>query len=234
MNTFIATARHEDKLILSEEESWHCSRVLRMKPGEGIRVIDGKGAAWLADLLTVNDKACVAEIRSEENTIKRNYSLHIAIAPTKNMDRTEWFAEKATELGVDEISFFICKNSERKVIKTDRIRKICESAVKQSMQATLPLVHDAVSFSVFLNSIKNFSGKRLIAHCEETKKADIQGEVQNAGRVLILIGPEGDFSADEIKTTLENGFIPVTLGETRLRTETAGVYAAAVLRTLTR
>jgi 16S rRNA (uracil1498-N3)-methyltransferase len=202
-----------------------------MKVGERIRVIDGKGRGWEAALSLVNEKETLAELISAiDFGAQKKYSLHIAIAPTKNMDRIEWFAEKATELGIDEISLIICKNSERKIIKSDRIRKICESAVKQSMQAFIPQVNEAVTFEKFILSQKNSPSKKLIAHCEEQKKKPITEEISSGNNFLILVGPEGDFDEREISLALENNFIPVSLGESRLRTETAGVYAAAALR----
>jgi 16S rRNA (uracil1498-N3)-methyltransferase len=232
MNTFISDKQEADKLYFNADESWHCAKVLRMKTGEAVRVIDGKGNSWEAKLVSVHEKECVSEIIQSLPTQNRNYSLHIAIAPTKNMDRIEWFAEKATELGIDQFTFLICKNSERKIIKTDRVKKIVESAVKQSMQALVPQVGEAVNFKTFISEQRDPRTHAFIAHCEERTKQLLQDQVKGHNKFLVLIGPEGDFSTEEISLALQHKFIPVSLGESRLRTETAGVYTTALLRSI--
>ena len=233
MNTFIAHKEENGKLFFNAEESWHCAKVLRMKSGEEVRVIDGRGNAWNAKLATVNEKECVAEISEVLTSQLNEYFLHIAIAPTKNMDRIEWFAEKATELGVGRITFIICKNSERKIIKSDRIKKIVESAVKQSIRSVIPLVDEALSFRSFIEQFRNEDSENLIAHCVDGSKNLLQQSInKKQKKYLLLIGPEGDFSPDEIELALQNKFVAVSLGESRLRTETAGVYGAAVLRSI--
>ena len=222
MNIFIATV--EKKLAsLTSEESWHCAKVLRKKTGDKIQLIDGIGNFYEGVLEIVSDKKCTANLTSgpilQE---KRNYYLHLAIAPTKQIDRIEWMIEKAVEIGIDEISFISCKNSERTVIKIDRIIKIVESAVKQSLQAYLPKINDLTSFKEIINSKE--VDQKLIAHCYNEEKNDLkQMEFKNKS-TLVLIGPEGDFSMDEVDIALKNNFKAVSFGSNRLRTETAGLY----------
>ena len=222
MNIFIASV--EKKLAsLTSEESWHCAKVLRKKTGDKIQLIDGIGNFYEGVLEIVSDKKCTANLTSgpilQE---KRNYYLHLAIAPTKQIDRIEWMIEKAVEIGIDEISFISCKNSERTVIKIDRIIKIVESAVKQSLQAYLPKINDLTSFKEIINSKE--ADQKLIAHCYNEEKNDLkQMEFKNKS-TLVLIGPEGDFSMDEVDIALKNNFKAVSFGSNRLRTETAGLY----------
>lgn len=222
MNIFIATV--EQKLAtLTSEESWHCAKVLRKKTGDNVQLIDGMGNFYEGILELVSDKKCTANLTSgpilQE---KRNYYLHLAIAPTKQIDRIEWMIEKAVEIGIDEISFISCKNSERTVIKIDRIIKIVESAVKQSLQAYLPKINDLTSFKEIINSKE--VDQKLIAHCYNEEKNDLkQMEFKNKS-TLVLIGPEGDFSMDEVDIALKNNFKAVSFGSNRLRTETAGLY----------
>ncbi len=222
MNIFIATV--EQKLAtLTSEESWHCAKVLRKKTGDKIQLIDGIGNFYEGVLEIVSDKKCTANLTSgpilQE---KRNYYLHLAIAPTKQIDKIEWMIEKAVEIGIDEISFISCKNSERTVIKIDRIIKIIESAVKQSLQAYLPKINDLTSFKEIINSKE--ADQKLIAHCYNEEKNDLkQMEFKNKS-TLVLIGPEGDFSMDEVDIALKNNFKAVSFGSNRLRTETAGLY----------
>jgi 16S rRNA (uracil1498-N3)-methyltransferase len=222
MNIFIASV--EKKLAtLTSEESWHCAKVLRKKTGDNIQLIDGIGNFYEGVLEIVSDKKCTANVTSGPILQdKRNYYLHLAIAPTKQIDRIEWMIEKAVEIGIDEISFISCKNSERTVIKIDRIIKIVESAVKQSLQAYLPKINDLTSFKEIINS--RSAGQKLIAHCYNEEKNDLkQTEFKNKS-TLILIGPEGDFSMDEVDMALKNNFKAVSFGSNRLRTETAGLY----------
>lgn len=222
MNIFIAS--FEKKLAtLTSEESWHCAKVLRKKTGDKIQLIDGIGNFYEGVLEIVSDKKCTANLTSgpilQE---KRNYYFHLAIAPTKQIDRIEWMIEKAVEIGIDEISFISCKNSERTVIKIDRIIKIVESAVKQSLQAYLPKINDLTSFKEIINSKE--VDQKLIAHCYNEEKNDLkQMEFKNKS-TLVLIGPEGDFSIDEVDIALKNNFKAVSFGSNRLRTETAGLY----------
>ena len=230
MNIFIATVN--DKIgTLTSEESWHCAKVLRKKSGDSIQLIDGLGNFYEAVLEIVSDKKCTAKVTSGPILQpKRNYYLHLAIAPTKQIDRIEWMIEKAVEIGIDEISFISCQNSEITVIKTERIIKIVESAVKQSLQAYLPKVNGLVSFKEIVGSSR--AEQNFIAHCYEANKVNIKSIDFKNKTSLILIGPEGDFSRDEVDVALKNNFKELSIGINRLRTETAGLYvcqAASIL-----
>jgi 16S rRNA (uracil1498-N3)-methyltransferase len=218
---------------LNEEESKHCIRVLRLQQGDEVRLIDGKGGMYIAEISDPHPKRTILHITSsEQNYEQRNHYLHIAVAPTKNIERLEWFLEKATEIGIDEISLIICQRSERKEAKVDRLNKIITAAIKQSLKAWHPILNAPITLNQFLN--KPFDGQKFIAHCEETDKADIASQMERHGRYLVLIGPEGDFSPKEIEDALQNGFKPITLGESRLRTETAALEACFEINFLNR
>ena len=214
----------ESEIILSAEESKHATKVLRKKEGDILNFTDGKGGFYKAKITVADTRKCRLEIISSEQKEKqRNYHLHIAISPTKNMDRFEWFLEKATEIGIDEITPIICSRSERKVIKTERCNRILLSAMKQSLKFHLPKLNEAISLNDFIK--QDFEGTKYIAHCEEGNKTELK-EKKKEKRTLILIGPEGDFSPTEIEIALQNQFKEVSLGTSRLRTETAGIIAA--------
>lgn len=206
-------------------ESKHIVRVLRKKESDFLKITNGKGFLFTAKIILANDKKCLAEIIEVEQQPKHwDYYLHIAIAPTKNNDRLEWFLEKATEIGIDEITPIICSNSERKIVKTERLQKIIQSAMKQSLQMVLPKLNEPVKLNDFLKT--NFSGTLCIAHCEKNKeKKLLKKTVANSEKTIILIGPEGDFSTKEIELALQKNYIPISLGESRLRTETAALAA---------
>jgi 16S rRNA (uracil1498-N3)-methyltransferase len=213
----------QQQFTFSKEESKHIVRVLRKKEGDTLAITDGKGNLFQVEISLADHKKCVVQIKSTTQQQQHNYTLHIAIAPTKMNDRMEWFLEKTTEIGIDEITPIFCDNSERKVIKKERFEKIIQSAMKQSLQMQLPKLNDAISFKEFIS--QKHSGQLFIAHCEEQDKKALQTEVQPNQNYTILIGPEGDFSTKEIEIALKNNFTPVTLGSTRLRTETAGIVA---------
>ncbi|MDO8998937.1 MAG: 16S rRNA (uracil(1498)-N(3))-methyltransferase [Bacteroidota bacterium] len=222
MNVFIASVNDQIG-ILTSEESWHCAKVLRKKAGDEIQLIDGVGNFYQGILEIVSDKKCTAKIISGPILqAKRNYYLHLAIAPTKQIDRIEWMIEKAVEIGIDEISFISCQNSERTVIKIDRITKIIESAVKQSLQAYLPKINGLLSFKEIIVSHKG--EQNFIAHCYNTEKENIKDLDFKNKSTLILIGPEGDFSKEEVDLALKNNFKALSISENRLRTETAGLF----------
>jgi 16S rRNA (uracil1498-N3)-methyltransferase len=210
---------------LNEEESKHCSRVLRLSVGDTVFLIDGRGGLYEAEI--VNESKKHVELRITKTTEayqKRNHQLHIAIAPTKNIDRVEWFLEKATEIGIDEVTPIICERSERKIVKEDRLQKVITAAVKQSLQAYHPVLNPAITYTELLR--QQTTASKLIAHCiDDSQRHYIKDLVQPHGNYLMLIGPEGDFSPQEISYALEQGFMPVTLGATRLRTETAALAA---------
>ena len=224
MNIFYAEDLSTQQVILNKEESNHAVHVLRLRTGEAITIIDGKGTMAKAVVTNNNLKACEVQIlECYKNYEPRPYYLHIAIAPTKNIDRFEWFLEKATEIGIDEITPLLCKHSERKEIKTERLNKLIVSACKQSIKASFPILNELISFNDFIK--KDFDGIKTIAHCREGEKQSLKYSLQPKQNVLILIGPEGDFDEAEIKKSTEHKFIQISLGTSRLRTETAGLVA---------
>jgi len=216
--------------IFSKEESKHIVRVLRKKEGDTLNITNGKGYLFTVEITLADAKKCLVQINNAKQIENHNYKLHIAIAPTKMNDRIEWFLEKATEIGIDEITPIFCDNSERKVIKKERFEKIIQSAMKQSLQMQLPKLNEALSFKEFIN--QDFMGQLFIAHCEEQEKTQLQSQVTTKGNYTILVGPEGDFSINEIKLALSKNFVPVALGNTRLRTETAGIAACHTIALL--
>lgn len=214
-----------NELALDKEESRHIVKVLRMKEGDVFKITNGKGSFFSAEITNANPKGCLVKILSEEIQAPLPYHLHLAVAPTKLNDRYEWFLEKATEIGISEITPIICEHSERKIIKPERYEKILQSAMKQSLKAYLPVFNNAVSFKEFINSEMSSKGLKCIAHCEETDKKSLKSVLLPNQKITILIGPEGDFSSEEINLATKHGYIPVSLGESRLRTETAAVVA---------
>lgn len=209
---------------LPAEEAAHCLRVLRLNIGDKITLTDGKSNFYEATINAATGKRCYVSV---DKTIswEKNWGgyIHIAIAPTKNLDRIEWFAEKATEIGFDELSFLNCRYSERKIIKNERIDKILVSAMKQSIKASKPILNEIIDFKKFVT--KDFPGNKYIAHCYPGEKPFLKNIVVQDEPSLVLIGPEGDFSEEEVKLAVENGFIPISLGKSRLRTETAALVA---------
>ncbi len=209
---------------LDETESKHCVRVLRLEKGDEITLIDGRGGLFTARITDANHKRCAVEVvKSELNFGLRNFKVHIAIAPTKNIERIEWFLEKATEIGIDRITPLLCRHSERKEIKNDRLEKVMVSAMKQSLKAYLPQLDEMAKFTDLIR--QPFDGQKFIAHCEEQHRDLLKDLINPNQNYLILIGPEGDFSPEEIEMARNAGFHPVSLGDSRLRTETAGVVA---------
>ncbi|MBO5224859.1 MAG: 16S rRNA (uracil(1498)-N(3))-methyltransferase [Parabacteroides sp.] len=216
---------------LPEEEAGHCIRVLRLTEGDEILLTDGKGMFYKAAISRAHPKHCEVDIlESWQQPALWNFQLHIAVAPTKNMDRMEWFAEKATEIGIDAITCLNCRFSERKEVKPARLEKILVSAMKQSQKATLPVLTGMTDFRTFVT--QPFDGRKFIAHCEEGDKKLLKQLYQPGENVLVLIGPEGDFSPEEIELALKNGFLPISLGESRLRTETAALVACHTIHVL--
>jgi len=219
--------------FLSEEESKHAIRVLRLVADDEVQLIDGRGGLYTAQIKDAHPKRTILQITNVITGYnKRNHYLHIAVAPTKNIERLEWFLEKATEIGIDEISLIICQRSERKEAKTDRLNKIITSAIKQSLKAYHPVLNEPVAFAKFL--AKSFDGEKYIAHCEKGDKATLPSAVKKQDKYLILIGPEGDFSPNEIDEALQNGYKAITLGDSRLRTETAALEACFEINFLNR
>ncbi len=224
MHIFFKPEVQSDEQFLNEEESKHCVRVLRLKQDDIVYLVDGVGGFYYARISDPNPKKCRLFVyQSFKEYGKKNYHLSIAIAPTKNIDRFEWFLEKAAEIGIDRIIPIVCKQSEREIIKPERLIKILIEAIKQSKQAYLPELSDITRFKSLVNS--NFMGKKLIAHCNENEKNLLKNAIVPGEHVLVLIGPEGDFTREEVEIALQNGFQEVSLGSNRLRTETAGIVA---------
>ncbi len=213
---------------LDAEESRHCVKVLRLREGDAIDVADGRGTLCHCRIVSADARACVVEaIERERDFRRRPFRLHLAVAPTKNAARIEWLVEKAVEIGIDEITPVICDHSERGVQKTDRLEKIAISAMKQSLRATLPTIHPATPLATLLQ--QPFDGQRLVCYCDGDHRQTLADTYSAPNDALLLIGPEGDFSAQEIEQALQQGYAPITLGDTRLRTETAALYAVAAL-----
>ncbi|KQW98992.1 16S rRNA (uracil(1498)-N(3))-methyltransferase [Flavobacterium sp. Root420] len=206
-----------------KEESRHIIKVLRKKDSDILHVTNGLGLLFETEITLASDNKCIVQVLSIKKSPEPKFRLHLAVAPTKMNDRFEWFLEKATEIGIQEITPIICDRSERKVINLERFEKIILSAMKQSNETYLPKLNEAISFKEFIKQ-KN-EGLQLIAHCEETDKKSLKEVLKPNENVTIMIGPEGDFSDKEIALALENNFQPVMLGNTRLRTETAAVVA---------
>lgn len=228
MKLFYTPDINSETYTLNEEESKHCIKVLRLKAKDNIYLTDGKGCIYKTEILCDNPKKCSVKVIDkllEHN--KRNYYLHIAIAPTKNIERFEWFLEKATEIGIDEITPIICENSERKIIKSERLEKKITSAVKQSLNAYRPKLNQLVNFYDFLK--KDHLENKYIAHCYSDKITHLSKIYPPHEKALILIGPEGDFSLNEVKLAKENNFNEINLGNSRLRTETAGIVACNLI-----
>ncbi len=219
------------EVILSQEESFHAAQVLRMRSGDFIHLTDGLGHLFKGELLKVDSKKSLVRLVEELPLKPATTHLHIAIAPTKNIDRFEWFLEKATEMGIAEITPLMCRYSERKEIKPERLNKVIVAAAKQSHHFKFPRLNPILKFEEFINS--STSENKYIAHCESSEKNDFGKSIIGKKSSLLLIGPEGDFSEQEIQLAISNNYLPVSLGESRLRTETAGVYACAVFNALT-
>ena len=216
---------------LPQEEAGHCIRVLRMKEGDRICLTDGKGCFYDAVISAVSGKRCMVHIENaKEQAPLWNGRIHIAVAPTKLMERNEWFVEKAVEIGVDEITFLKTDHSEREVIKPERIEKIAVSAMKQSQKATLPVLNGMTTLRDLIE--RGFDGDKFIAHCEPGSKVLLQDAVVPGHDSLVLIGPEGDFSEEEVALALSHGFTSISLGPSRLRTETAALVAVHTINLL--
>ncbi|RNL56839.1 16S rRNA (uracil(1498)-N(3))-methyltransferase [Pedobacter jejuensis] len=234
MHIFYTPDITQNTYTLNEEESKHCVRVLRLPVGTIVNLVDGRGGFYTAEITSDNPKKVILFIKQVEREFhKRNHYLHIAVAPTKNIDRIEWFLEKATELGIDEITPIISHRSERRIVKEDRLNKVITSAVKQSIKAYHPKLNEAISFKEFLKI--PFDGDMLIAHCiDNEEKKYISELIVPQHKYLVLIGPEGDFTPEEVNLALKKGFKALTLGNNRLRTETAALAACFEINYLNR
>ncbi len=234
MHIFYTPDIDSDLYILSEEESKHCVRVLRLDRGDTLFLVDGRGGFYQAKIETPDPKRTALKITEVQKEYgKRNHYLHIAVAPTKNIERLEWFLEKATEIGIDEITPVICERSERKEVKTDRLNRIITAAVKQSIKAYHPRLNEPVRFKDLLQTATGTSEK-YIAHCIDSEKSMLQDKITRSSEYIVLIGPEGDFTPEEVGAALASGFQPISLGNTRLRTETAALEACFEINFLNR
>lgn len=226
---YVPEIRHVQEL--PEEEAVHAVRVLRMQPGDPMVLMDGAGTFFKAVVTSVSGKRCGFQIQEElpqERAWKGH--LHLAMAPTKNIDRTEWLVEKATEIGLDELSFLHCRWSERKVVKTERVEKILISAMKQSHKAEKPLLNGMMDFKSFIQQSR--AGQKFIAHCHTEGLPELRRVINPGEDVMVLIGPEGDFSEEEVALAEAHGFRGVSLGKSRLRTETAALVAVHIMNLL--
>jgi 16S rRNA (uracil1498-N3)-methyltransferase len=227
VNLFYQPQISEGIHYLDEEESRHCIKVLRKNAGDLIHITDGKGFFYDAVISKPDFRKCEFSIQKTIAAETRGYQIHIAIAPTKNADRIEWFVEKATEFGIDKITLIECENSERTFLKTERLRKLAVSAMKQSLKATLPIIDELISFSTFITGSKE--NNKFIAYVDSSNPVQLQGVAVKGQASVVLIGPEGDFSVGEVNEAIDAGFIKVSLGKSRLRTETAAIAACHIL-----
>lgn len=230
MHLFYTPLLTDNTVLLPEEESKHAIKVLRLTKGDFVNLVDGKGGFYKATIEQDNPKKCALRIvETVQQFGYRPFNIHIAVAPTKNIDRIEWFLEKATEIGVNQISFLLCERSERKQVNLERLEKVVISAMKQSVKAYKPTLTDIIPFKEFLKEIQ--FDRTYIAHLEEHDRTPLH-RINLLDSACVLIGPEGDFSPAEIKQAYDKGIKPVTLGNSRLRTETAALVACHTLNIL--
>ncbi|MDG1572694.1 16S rRNA (uracil(1498)-N(3))-methyltransferase [Robiginitalea sp. M366] len=215
------------QFAFNPEESRHIVKVLRKREGDVMHITNGKGDIFRAEILEANPKRCMGRIRDARRVHPKRFHLHMVVAPTKKTDRFEWFLEKATEIGVNEITPLICAHSERRALSMDRLQRVVQEAMKQSLRAYLPQLNPSQSFADFLKQPQ--PTLKFIAHCQEDEKVELKRRLAADQDVVVLIGPEGDFSPEEIQQAEDAGFLPVSLGESRLRTETAALVACTVV-----
>ena len=229
MNMFYGAPSGDGFATLTEEDSAHCIRVLRNKTGDQIFFTDGKGNYYRGSIVSADPKKCSVNIlETTPEYGKRNYSLHIAIAPTKNSDRLEWFLEKATEIGIDTITPVICQHSERRVLKTDRLQKVLLSAMNQSLKTYLPRINEPVPLEEFFR--QKSEGQKFI--CSGSAGLSLKSQLASGLHYTVLVGPEGDFTESDIISAEKNNYVPVNLGPSRMRTETAGLVICSVVSLL--
>lgn len=233
MQLFYTTHIHNDLAFLGEDEARHATQVLRKKAGDPMTFTDGNGNLYEGEIIDIGKKTCTISIQKKiEAYKKRSFNLHIAIAPTKNIDRFEWFLEKATEIGIDTITPLICKRSERTVIKHERLVGVMVSAMKQSLTVHLPQLNDSIDFQTFIRTAFPEKTQKLIAYCNDDSISLLSNEYEKGSDCVILIGPEGDFTEIEVGTAFAQGYKGVSLGDNRLRTETAGLVACHTVNLL--
>lgn len=227
MNLFFQPGIDEGVRFLDEAESHHAVKVLRKKRGDHIRITNGKGVFYDAVIQNADTRRCTFEIAAADAVLSPAHSIHIAISPTKNADRIEWFVEKAVEIGITEITLVDCDHTERRHQKTDRLEKVANSAMKQSLKAWLPVVHPLQPLRNFINSVT--SDQKFIAYVDNDNPELLKNVITPGSSYVVLIGPEGDFSKEELTLAEQKGFKKVSLGPSRLRTETAGIVACHIL-----
>jgi 16S rRNA (uracil1498-N3)-methyltransferase len=233
MQLFFTTDIRGNLAYFDETESRHLTQVLRRKAGDNVQFTDGQGQLFLGEIIEVGKRNCVVAIKETTTNFEaRPFRLHIAIAPTKNMDRFEWFLEKATEIGIDEITPLICKRSERTVVKTERLKGVLASAMKQSLKAYLPKINEAVDFQQFMKQTFAEGDQKFIAYCNDAERGPLSIKYEKSKNVVLLIGPEGDFTEAEVVAAFKKNFVGVSLGNSRLRTETAGVVGCHTVNLL--
>ena len=240
MHRFYIPLVSGDTCKLDEEESKHCVRVLRLKENDAVEITDGRGNLFKAVIENANPKACLLRVRAQNFEPLPNWELIVAVAPTKNMVRMEWLIEKLTEVGFTKFIPVECNNSERRVIKTERLNKIAIEAMKQSGRVYLPIIEELIPFQKLIDKYKIFDGQKFIPHCQpeplgagnNSEKKSLNSVYKKGENALVLIGPEGDFTKEEVQLAIENGFTPVSLNEKTLRTETAALSAAISVKTL--
>ncbi len=229
MHLFFDENFSDNNPVLNQDESKHCVRVLRHTTGDTISILNGKGSVYAAEINDANPKSCKLSIVDHKIEERRPFNLHIAVAPTKNIDRLEWFLEKATEIGIEQITPLICDHSERKVIKPERLEKVLIAATKQSLKAYKPTLNPLTKFDTFIKNQKITDTDKFIAHCYDSPKTLLKECYSQNSNSIILIGPEGDFSEREVKEAINNNFKEISLGKSRLRTETAALMACATV-----
>ncbi len=229
MNVFYLPTAQLGTISFPEEESKHIVKVLRMKEGDRFCVTDGNGSLYDAELADAHPKRATAELSNQRQGYDvRDFKLSIAVAPTKLNERTEWFLEKATEIGIDEVKLFASYHSERRAANVERFRKIVVSAMKQSVKSKMPVIEDIVQFDKLVK--QDFDGQKFIAWIDDDVTEQLCDLYKKGENALVLIGPEGDFSKEEVALAKEHGFVPVSLGKARLRTETAAVVACHTIQ----
>jgi 16S rRNA (uracil1498-N3)-methyltransferase len=215
--------------FLNEDESRHCIKVLRKKSGDIISITDGRSTFYTAVITEAHPKKCNFTIQAIKKETPKKHHIHLAVSPTKNSDRMEWMMEKCVELGIGEFTPLLCKNTERKTFKTDRLEKIAINAMKQSQRATVPAIHPLTSYSEFINSHSANETSRFIAHVDHSNPHHLIHTAKAENHYVVLIGPEGDFTPVELEHATRHGYVKVSLGNSRLRTETAGLAACHIL-----
>ncbi|MFC2124313.1 RsmE family RNA methyltransferase [Bacteroidota bacterium] len=231
MHTFYIPEDILNLASLSEDESKHAVRVLRLKAGDRFQIVNGSGDIMRCSIMDANPKKCSFRVESKKHIDRKSYYIHLAIAPTKNLDRMEWMVEKCTEIGIDEISFFYSNNSERKILKLDRLVKKSIGALKQSRNYYLPKLNNIESFKTLVDNVPD-DYEKYIGIIFENEQSNLIHKAEPGHKYYILVGPEGDFLKEEVDHAKKRSFIPVSLGNTTLRTETAGIYACTTLNIL--